>query len=219
MPDKCTITVTVAGATGLVGRLCVERLLESAARPAVIALVRDPARAAFARHPRLQVLGTDYDRLESVADAFAANAVICALGTTRARAGSRQAFRCVDFDYALATARLAQRGGARHFLLVSALGADARSRAFYNRVKGELEQAVLALGLPAVTILRPSLLLGARAEFRPGEELAKRLGWLAPQRYRPIEAAVVARALAQAAIAPAPPRRIVESREIAGLAA
>lgn len=219
MPDNRRITVTVAGATGLVGRHCVEQLLELAARPTVTALVRDPARAAFAAHPRLQVRGTDYDRLDAVADAFAADAVVCALGTTRARAGSRQAFRRVDFDYALATARLAKHGGARHFLLVSALGADARSGVFYSRVKGELEQAVLALGLPAVTILRPSLLLGERGEFRLGEELAKRLGWLAPARYRPIEAAVVAGALAQAAIAPAPPRRIVESREIAGLAA
>jgi uncharacterized protein YbjT (DUF2867 family) len=219
MPDNRRITVTVAGATGLVGRHCVEQLLELAARPTVVALVRDPARAAFATHPRLRVRGTDYDRLDAVADAFAADAVVCALGTTLARAGSRQAFRRVDFDYALATARLAKRGGARHFLLVSALGADARSGVFYSRVKGELEQAVLALGLPAVTILRPSLLLGKRGEFRLGEELAKHLGWLAPARYRPIEAAVVAGALAQAAVAPAPPRRIVESREIAGLAA
>jgi uncharacterized protein YbjT (DUF2867 family) len=91
-----------------------------------------------------------------------------------AKAGSRDAFRRVDYDYALRIAQLALAGGANHFLLVSALGADATSRIFYNRVKGELEQAVGRLGYRSLTIVRPSLLLGERHERRLGEEIAKR---------------------------------------------
>jgi len=113
-----------------------------------------------------------------------------------------------------ARARLALEGGARHFLLVSALGADPESRVFYSRVKGELERAVLALGYPGVTIVRPSLLLGDRQEFRLGEEIAKRFAWATPRTYRPVEARDVAATLVDAAREDRPGPRIIESAKI-----
>ena len=154
---------------------------------------------------------TDFDRLHEHPDWFQVDKVFCALGTTIRQAGSQEAFRRVDYEYPLAIAKAARARGASHFLLVSAHGASARSRVFYNRVKGELEEAVQALGYPSLTIARPSLLLGNRKEPRFGEELAKRLGWLAPPSWRPVHASQVASALVAAAHTNAPGVRILEN--------
>ncbi len=137
---------------------------------------------------------------------------VCALGTTLAAAGSREAFRAVDFDAVLAVARSARAAGASRFGLVSALGADARSGVFYNRIKGEAEAAVEALGFKHLVIAQPSLLLGDRDALgqarRPGEHWAQRLApWIGPAvplRWRPIPASTVAHAL-WLALSSAPP--------------
>jgi len=123
----------------------------------------------------------------------------CCLGTTIRAAGSQEAFRAVDYDLVLAVAQRAREMGARHFLVISALGADAQSRVFYNRVKGELEQGVRALAFPSLTIARPSLLEGDRSEVRPGEILGAKLAFLVPGRWKPVHVRQVARALVQAA--------------------
>ncbi len=112
----------------------------------------------------------------------------------------------------LAVAKIARAQGARHFLFVSALGADSRSMFFYNRIKGELEEAILALGYPSVTIARPSLLLGERHERRFGEELAKRFAWLMPSPWAAVRASDVAAALVQAAHEDRPGVRILENK-------
>jgi uncharacterized protein YbjT (DUF2867 family) len=209
--ERC---VLLAGATGLVGGECLARLAADEAVSAVTALVRRMP-ADSSRHDRkVRFAEVDFDRLEEHRPLFAVDQVVCALGTTIKQAGSREAFRRVDFDYPLAIARLALDAGARHFLLVSSLGADARSSVFYSRVKGELEQAVLALGYPSVTIVRPSLLLGDRQEFRLGEEIAKRFAWVTPRKYRPVQARDVAATLISAARENRPGRRIIESAEI-----
>jgi uncharacterized protein YbjT (DUF2867 family) len=140
--------------------------------------------------------------------------VICALGTTIGKAGSQERFRAVDFGYPLACARLALAQGARHFLLVSSLGANPGSRAFYPRVKGELEAAVSALPFRSVSIFRPSLLLGPRREFRMGEKIAQRLAFLFPPKWRAIEASDVAAAMLRVAKEDLPGRRIVDSAEM-----
>jgi uncharacterized protein YbjT (DUF2867 family) len=140
--------------------------------------------------------------------------IFCALGTTIRQAGSQERFRQVDYDYPLAVARLGLARGARHFLLVSALGASAASRVFYSRVKGELEDAVIALGYPSTTIVRPSLLAGERAEPRRGEEIGKRLAFLVPRRYKPVPGAAVAATLVRAAREARPGVTIIESRDI-----
>jgi uncharacterized protein YbjT (DUF2867 family) len=130
------------------------------------------------------------------------------------QAGSAAAFRRVDFEYPVALARAAQSRGTRHFLLVTALGAEPASRVFYNRVKGEVEAAITALGFRSVTIARPSLLLGHRAEPRLAEQLGKVLGLFAPPRWRPVPAARVARALVDAAKRDLPGVHILENRDL-----
>jgi uncharacterized protein YbjT (DUF2867 family) len=190
----------VAGATGLVGCALIEALLADAAVGAVHVLMR-AERPDWRKRSGLTQHVVDYraglPALPAVDDAF------CCLGTTIKVAGSQQAFRAVDFDAALGFARAARAAGATRLGLVSALGANASSGVFYNRVKGEIEQAVAALDFESVVIARPSLLLGDRTALgqatRPGERIAaaltRPLGWLMPRSVRPIEAATVARAL------------------------
>ena len=207
-------SVLLAGATGLVGAECLALLDADETVSGITALVRR-APADSSRYGRKVAFAeVDFERLEARPGLFSVDQVICALGTTIKKAGSREAFRRVDFDYPLAVARLALAQGARHFLLVSALGADPKSGVFYSRVKGELERAILALGYPGVTIVRPSLLLGNRAEFRLGEEVAKRFAWATPRKYRPVRARDVAAALVAAAREDLPGGRIIESAEV-----
>jgi uncharacterized protein YbjT (DUF2867 family) len=212
----------VVGATGLVGRACARAWLLDERRPQVIALVRRPPSPPLdvdeeaAR--RLRVAVIDFAALEQHRDLLEADHVVCALGTTRKQAGSKEAFRAVDYDLALRVATMARAQGARHLLLVSAVGADARSRVFYNRVKGELEEAVGRLGYPSLTIARPSVLQGPRAEHRPGEALAQRLGVILPSAYRPVHASQVAAALHDAARRDLPGVRVIENRELLSFA-
>lgn len=218
--------VWVAGATGLVGSALVEQLLAERAVRRVTTLVRRPSDRG---DPRLRERLVEFERLEAELAGQSATHVFCCLGTTIAKAGSASAFRRVDHDYALALGRAAKAAGARQFLLVTAMGANPSSRVFYNRVKGEVELDVSALGLPRVEVFRPSLLLGERAEHRPGERLAIALGaplrklLLGPLRkYRPVDAADVARAMIRVALgaeADAAARlRVYESDEIAAIA-
>jgi uncharacterized protein YbjT (DUF2867 family) len=199
----------VAGATGLVGREILRLLAQDDGIAEIRALVRRDLAGAV--HAKVRQCRVDFDRLDEQPQWFRADAVFCALGTTIKAAGSQDAFRRVDYSYPLAIARLARQVGTSHFLLVSALGASARSTVFYNRVKGELEDAVRALGFPSLTLARPSILLGERAEHRPGEELAKKIGWLVPPRWRPVHAAQVAAALVDAARRAAPGVEILEN--------
>ena len=167
-------TALLAGASGLVGGHLLQRLLADPRYRQVITVSR---KALGIEHPKLRSLITDFDPIEAaiaglgetVDDAF------CALGTTIKTAGSRAAFQRVDFGYVVAFARAARTVGARRFMLVSAIGASARSAIFYLRVKGETEEAVAALGYPALHIFRPGLLLGKRAESRPREALGMAL--------------------------------------------
>ena len=217
LPGPVNASLLVAGATGLVGRAALGRFAGHAAFTPVRALVRRPP-AAGTLPSGVEAHVVDYDRLDADPAAFAVTHVLCALGTTMQLAGSREAFRRVDHDYALAVARLGARHGARHFLLVSALGADAGSRIFYNRVKGEVEAAARALPYRSVTIVRPSLLLGERAEVRLGERIAARLAWLVPSAYKPVHADQVAEALLRCALEDRPGVRVVESKEIREMA-
>jgi uncharacterized protein YbjT (DUF2867 family) len=203
----------VAGATGLVGRECLRLLANDDRLAEVRALVRRPLPPDFAR-ARVRECRADFGRLAGHADWFQVDWVFCALGTTLRAAGSPAGFIRVDYDYPLAIARLAREHGARHFLLVSAMGAHPQSRVFYSRVKGELEQALRGLGFPSLTIARPSMLLGEREEFRLGEEIGKRLARLAPARWRPVHAAQVAAALVRAAHAEAPGVRLLENLQL-----
>jgi len=189
--------VLLAGATGLVGGHLLRGLLADESVTEVHVVGR---RQLVRQHLKLSLHVVDFATLPSLP---VVDEVYLALGTTMKNAGSREAFWAVDYAANLAVVEAGLKAGARRVGLVSAMGADARSKVFYNRVKGELEQAVLELAAGAVVIARPSLLLGDRQSLdqtqRPGEELAKfvmgALGFLLPKAVRPVQAAKVARAL------------------------
>jgi uncharacterized protein YbjT (DUF2867 family) len=192
-------TALLLGATGLVGGHLLDLLLEDPRYSRVTVIARRRIRR---RHPKLAAKVVDFERLAESPGLFGVDDVFCALGTTMAQAGSRDAFRRVDHDYVVDAARLAAEAGAEQFLLVSSLGADSGSRVFYNRTKGEAEVAVKNLPFRALWILRPSLLRGSREEVRWGEamaDVASRLfGFLLRgrlRRYRPVAAADVAAAM------------------------
>ena len=203
------------GASGLVGGRVLARALASARVEAVVA----PTRKPLAAHPKLLAPPVDFDALPAEAAWWEADAAICALGTTMRKAGSQAAFRRVDHDYVLAAARLAQRGGTPAFVLNSALGADARSSIFYNRVKGEVEAALAQLGFDSLTFVRPGLIGGEREESRPAERAALMavglLGPLLPRRWRVNPAEHIAAALLEAAIAQRRGMHVVEAETLA----
>jgi uncharacterized protein YbjT (DUF2867 family) len=185
----------VVGATGLVGSKLVAALLADPEYGTVHALVRRPF---VSKSAKLAEHVIDFSQLDGI-DWPAVDDVFCCLGTTIGAAGSQAAFRAVDHDYPLAVARGALGRGARQYLFVSAMGADAHSSVFYSRVKGELETAIAALGFHAAIAFRPSLLAGDRAEHRLGERLAlallQPLRGLVPGKYRPVADTAVARAM------------------------
>ncbi len=207
MPSKPSLpprTVLLAGATGLVGRALLHQLLEHPGVVHVHVLLRR-ATPAIAAHPRLELHVVDFAhlrRLPRVDDVY------IALGTTIKAAGSQEAFRQVDHDHVVAIARAARAAGAQRLAVVSALGADRGSRVFYNRVKGEMEADVEALGYDEVCFAQPSLLMGDRAALgqptRAGEVWASRLLRpvmpLVPKGIRPIAAEDVAAALIAATL-------------------
>jgi uncharacterized protein YbjT (DUF2867 family) len=205
----------VLGSTGLIGSFLLERLLQSPLYSRVEAWARAPISKS---HATLTVEKPDFENLE--ARRTAASDVYCCLGTTIRQAGSQAAFRHVDFDYPVALARAAARDGAQRLLVVSALGANARSQVFYNRVKGEMEEAVRAAGVPKTIFFRPSLLSGPRAEPRLGERVGLAVGnVLGPLlgKYRPIHGDLVAAAMLRAAERDLPAQTL-ESPQIRALA-
>lgn len=192
-----TRTALLAGATGLVGRELLRGLLADDGVSTVHVLAR---RALALDDPKLQVHVVDFAALPALP---ACDEAYLALGTTIKVAGSQPAFRAVDFDANLAVARAARAAGARRLGIVSAMGADPRSAVFYSRVKGELEDALAALGFERLVIARPSMLAGDRASLgqpeRSGEHMALAVSrWLRPlipSNYRSIAARDVAGAL------------------------
>jgi uncharacterized protein YbjT (DUF2867 family) len=201
----------LVGASGLVGRELLLQLMNDPAYDRVVVLARRQMPSEMRATGKLVSRMVDFDRLADHDDVAAVDHVFCALGTTMKQAGSRDAFRLVDYHYPLEVARMTRAAGARHFALVSALGADAGSRVFYNRVKGEVERDVALLGWPGLTIVRPSLLLGDRHELRLGEEIGKRLAPLVPRKWKPIHARKVAAAMVRAAKEERAGTRVLES--------
>jgi uncharacterized protein YbjT (DUF2867 family) len=206
----------LAGATGLVGRALLSLLLGSEHYRRVHVLLRR-AGPELESSPKLQIHNVDFSQLPA---AFpTADDMFITLGTTIKVAGSEAAFRQVDFDFVVNTARAARAAGATRLALVSALGADAKSRVFYNRVKGEMEVAIAQLGYESVVIAQPSLLLGDRAALgqaaRISETWAARLlgplSWILPKAVRPIQASVVASALMTATLTATPGLRVLKS--------
>lgn len=211
------LTALLAGASGLVGGECLKRLVESPEYGRVIVLTRRDL-GAPARHPKVTQLVIDFERLGDERDELRAHHVFCALGTTIRKAGSKARFRRVDYEYPLRLAQIARMNDARHFSIVSALGASRASPFFYSRVKGEVEEGLRAMRWPCLAIFRPSVIAGKRAESRPLERASEHLLRLAPATWRPVAASHIAAAMVAVAIESPPDVTIVESRDIAARA-
>ncbi len=209
-------TALLAGATGLVGRALLSLLLASKRYRRVHVLLRR-AVPDIKAGPKLKVHHVDFAMLPAAFPTV--DDVFIALGTTIKVAGSEAAFRQVDLDFVVNTARAAKAAGASRLAVVSALGADANSHVFYNRVKGEMQAAVAQLGYDSVVIAQPSLLLGDRVALgqpaRSREMWAARLlgpmSWMVPKAVRPIHARTVASALLTATLTAKPGARILKS--------
>ncbi|MBT0585889.1 NAD(P)H-binding protein [Alteromonas oceanisediminis] len=195
-------TATVLGSTGLVGKSLTQQLLDDARYASVTVLVRRPlARSGF-RDPlnKLTPLVIDFDNLQDYQGYFTVDHVYCCLGTTLKQAGSKAAFRRVDFEFVHIAAQLARAQRADGFVWISSVGADSKSRNFYLKVKGELENAIMTMPqLKHAAAVRPSLLLGDRDEVRRAEQLGITISTLVKplmvgplRKYRPVSAHRVA---------------------------
>lgn len=190
--------VLITGVTGLVGGHLLRMLLNAPGVKSVAAPTRRPLAdisGVFNPHdPQLT------DALAQVVDPI--DIVFCCLGTTRREAGSKEAFVHADYTLVIDTALVGKKLGAQHMLVVSAMGANAHSPFFYNRVKGEMEEALIAQQWPRLTIARPSMLIGEREKKRAGETLFAPLFNLLPGNLKSIEARDVASALLAEALSP-----------------
>ncbi len=212
-------TALLVGATGLIGSQLLPLLLADSRYQEIRVLTR---RSLQVKHANLKEVVIDFAKLAEFDEKFfAVDDVFCCLGTTMKQAGSKAAFMKVDKDYPLLIADKAKQAGAKQFLLVSALGANAKSPFFYNKVKGEVEAALAKKDFAALQIFRPSLLLGDRREFRVGEKvatIASRI--LAPffigffRRVKPIKGQTVAMAMQLVAARQQEGIHIYESRDI-----
>lgn len=188
----------VVGGTGLVGSNLVKLLCNSEEYISVTVIAR---RKLEFDHPKLAVKIRSFNELEEK-DIDFAHEMFCCLGTTRKKAGSKAEFEKVDVEYPLQVASLAKKCGIMHFIIISAMGANEKSKVYYNQVKGKLEKELMALELPQLSIVRPSLLVGERKEFRLGEKLGE---WVLKgfnpllngpmKKYRSIEATQLALAM------------------------
>ena len=206
----------VLGATGLVGGECVRLLLDDETVERVVVLTRRPLTGFDS--PKLERHVVDFATLSENAPLFSVDQIFCAMGTTRRKTPSRDEYRKIDFTYPLTAAQLGVERGVSHYLLVSAVGADSQSRIFYNRLKGELEDALKSLAFRSLTIAQPSVLIGERLEPRLSEKIAWKLGFLTPAKYRPVYGSSVARALVNLARADKPGLHIIANRDIERLA-
>ena len=188
-------TALIAGATGLIGQQLLQLLIESPLYEKVIAITRQDLPV----HTKLVQVKMEFGNITEKSGVLKADDVFCCLGTTIAKAGSKEKFRQVDFYYPYLLAKTTHAAGAKGYLIVTALGANKTSSIFYNEVKGEVEEAVASVGFDAVHIFRPSLLLGDRNEKRSGEDAAKLFyrifGFLIPDKYKAISSLKVAKAM------------------------
>ena len=204
----------LVGATGLVGQSVLRLALADARVEKLIALTRKP----LPPQARLENPQVDFDHLPADAAWWNVDGGICTLGTTMREAGSHHAFRKVDVDYPLTVARLLHEHGAKSFAFNSSIGANPKSRAFYTRVKGEVEQRLIAGGFPSLTLVRPSGILGPRKPHRAWEARTIRafhtLRPVLPRRYRVVPAEKIAKALLEAALTAPLGVHIVESEKL-----
>lgn len=215
------INVCLTGSTGAIGKEVLTLLNEESNVDKIITLTRSPVQNLKNKEENHN---PDFATLNFLRNTVKADVFICCLGSTIKKAGSKEEFRKVDYDYVINFAKLAETVGARKFIVVSSMGANPQSKVFYNQVKGLMENAVAQVNIPSIDIFRPSLLLGSRDEFRLGESIAKALSpILKPlfkgplKKYRPIDASDVAQAILLRSFNSEKGLSILESHQIANL--
>ena len=192
------MTATLVGATGLIGSYLLKELLNDPYFDTVRILIRRPLDIT---HPKLEKKIVDFKDSDSLLVALSNSDVLfCAIGSTMKKVkGDKEAYRKIDFDIPVKLARFCKMIGCEKFILVSSAGANSKSRNFYQRLKEETEEAVKSVGLKTVHIMRPSLLLGERKEFRLGENIGKvlmtSLSFLIPAKYKAIQGEDVAKVM------------------------
>jgi len=211
-------TALIVGASGLVGSELLKLLVDNETYTEIHVLVR---RTLGSISPKIIEHMINFEELENFEINSQVDQIFCTLGTTIKKAKSKENFRKVDYDYVLALGKKAKQWNAQKFLLVSSLGANSKSRIFYSRVKGEIEQALKDLKLDQLFIFRPSLLLGNRKEHRAGEKTAINVYkvinplFFGPfKKYKGIEAKQVAKGMLLTALQNDTPIKIFESDEI-----
>lgn len=205
------------GVTGMIGNYLLEELLADDYFDQIRVLVRRPYEKV---HPKLEKMLVDFSDGDSVLVALnECDIAFCTIGTTQQKVkGDKAAYRKVDYDIPVNLARFCKMTGCGKFILVSAVGANAKSNNFYLRLKGEVEDAVRDTKLSSVHIMRPSVLLGERKERRTGERIAqavmKIFSFLIPSKYKPIHGRDVAKAMIRAAKSATPGCTIYEYKEM-----
>jgi uncharacterized protein YbjT (DUF2867 family) len=195
-------TATLIGATGLVGGELLSLLLDDNYFRKVRILVRRPFTM---NHPKLERKLVDFSDADSLlVDLDESDVVFCTIGTTMKKVrGNKEVYRKIDYDIPVNIARYCKIMNCKNFIVVSAVGADSGRRNFYLKLKGEVEDILKKVGIESTYIMRPSMLLGKRNEFRFGERIAipliKKIAFLLPSKYKPIEAKDVAKAMLVAA--------------------
>lgn len=198
-------TAFVVGATGFVGQLLIKQLCDDVAYEKVITFTR---RKTDLLHPKLDQQVASFEELTAT-NLVGVDDVFCCLGTTISKAGSKEAFKQVDYTFPVKVAALAKEQNVAHFIIISAMWANPKSCFFYTKTKGELEETLKAMQLHRLSMVRPSLLTGARAELRLGEKVSEGVFTLLKpvllgplQKTHPIAGETVARAMKRIALAP-----------------
>lgn len=192
------MTATLIGATGLIGNYLLEELLSDPFYNTVSILIRRPM---VKTHPKLEKKIVDFNDSDSLLVALSnSDVVFCTIGSTMKKVkGDKAAYRKIDFDIPVNLARFCKMTGCEKFILVSSLGANSKSLNFYQKLKGETDEAVKYFGVKTIHIMRPSILLGDRKESRLGEDISKAvmtsLSFLIPAKYKPIHGKIVAKAM------------------------
>jgi uncharacterized protein YbjT (DUF2867 family) len=213
-------TAVVLGATGLVGSLLLQKLLADDAFGHVIALTR---KLSEIPHRKLVNKVVDFNDEQGVRNSVDhADLIFCCIGTTQKKVnGSEEAYRKVDFDIPIRMGKIGLEKGVKQFILVSSIGANTQANNFYLRLKGEVETAISELKYESLYIIRPSVLLGKRSEFRLGENIGQAVMRSASflffgqmKKYYPVQASEVAQAMIEAAKEKQPGINIIQYDEM-----
>lgn len=192
-------TAIILGATGLTGSLLLNKLIDDDAYTCIKLFSRKPSGHSS---PKIKEFIGDMLHLENFKADFIADEVFCCIGTTAAKTKDKEMYKAIDMGIPTAAAKLSKQNNIPVFLVISAMGANAKSNIFYNRTKGQMEEAVLSQQIPVTHILRPSLIIGNRSEIRMGEKMA---AWMMKilnplffgklKKYRSIKAETIATAM------------------------